>query len=293
MDKSHSEPAGLSPALKKLLIRPREREEYMDTRKLLRETLNLTRAAMWNGLIEENLDADEFKLNLIDNAFFRKYGMSDVDTMEELLKALKIDDWEDDDFRDLLTLNHIPDSTRRRGILIIDTPTLVERKYWPSEKVELLIGSSMVDEKQSDDPRVEDLLNIDSSVVAKQLDDYVDNLILDSVNATGVPNTVGAFTPKRKTISPPTQNQVARAIKFQRVDESASPNLRLKTGMDTAPETPPGTGNLASPAFGRVKKQKKRKIKAPKRTYTPDLKQTLITSVFSPRNNIQTHGQDL
>ena len=126
VDKAYSEPVGLSPALKKLLIRPREGEEYMDTRKLLRETLNLTRAVMWNGLIEENLNADEFKLNLLDNAFFKKYGIAEVDTMEELLKGLKIDDWEDNDFRNLLTLNQIPDPIRRRGILVIDTPTLVE-----------------------------------------------------------------------------------------------------------------------------------------------------------------------
>ena len=48
----------------------------------------------------------------------------------------------------------------------------------------------------------------------------------------------------------------------------------------TVYKTPPDTGNLSSPAVGRIKKLRKRRITTPKRSYTPELKQNLITSVF-------------
>ena len=52
--------------------------------------------------------------------------------------------------------------------------------------------------------------------------------------------------------------------------------------METV-KTPPGTGILSNPALGRVKKDTRIRISTPGRVFTPDLKQTLITSVFSPR----------
>ena len=72
----------------------------------------------------------------------------------------------------------------------------------------------------------------------------------------GAPVDVLSNDPKRKTISPPTQNQVARALKFQRVGGCGSPELRVQTKMETV-KTPPGTGILSSPALGRVTYQKK------------------------------------
>ena len=87
--------ARLSPALRKLLIRPQEDDdnEFMNAKKLLRETLNLTLAAMWNRYVEGNPNSEEYKLSLLDNALFRRYGLTNVDTMEELMKGLNIDEW--------------------------------------------------------------------------------------------------------------------------------------------------------------------------------------------------------
>ena len=45
--------ASLSSELKRLLIRPKNVDEFEDTRRLLIETINLTRAARSYGIIEE------------------------------------------------------------------------------------------------------------------------------------------------------------------------------------------------------------------------------------------------
>ena len=87
---------------------------------------------------------------------------------------------------------------------------------------------------------------------------------------------------KRKALSPPNPCQTRRAIKFQAAGEGASPDLRIRSGLDTKKGSPPSVGILSSPALGRIKKCKRR-ITTPKRTYAPDKKQLLITSVFSPR----------
>ena len=57
---------------------------------------------------------------------------------------------------------------------------------------------------------------------------YVDGIIKKSVILTGVDtNITPARTPKRKTISPPSMHQVARAHKFQKCGDTASPTLRI------------------------------------------------------------------
>ena len=76
-----------------------------------------------------------------------------------------------------------------------------------------------------------------------------------------------------------------RAVKFQRGEQGdvgSSPALRIRRGLDTKPKSPPASGVLSSPAVGRVNKMKRRLI-TPRRSYTPDKKQALITSLFSPK----------
>ena len=282
--------AGLSPALRKLLIRPQEDDDdkFMNAKKLLRETLNLTLAAMWNGYVEGNPNSEEYKLSLLDNALFRRYGLTNVDTMEELMKGLNIDEWQEQDFMNTLTPIQELEVKRRKGVLIIDTLAEGKQSYCDDGKIDLLFDPS-VGEIYCD-VRRKYLLNNPvraySIATVKEVlntDSLVDKLIEESVKITGVPTELSlnkpVCTPKRKTISPPTQGQVARALKFQRAGDQGSPILRVRSGMDTLHETPPGLGNLASPAF----EESRRKITIPKQSYTPDMKQTLITSVFSPK----------
>ena len=85
--------AGLSPQLRKLLVRPVEVDEFEETKKLLRETINLTKAAMLKGLIT----MDNMAETLEENALYRPYMINKNLNLSELLKGLNPNDWEGDD----------------------------------------------------------------------------------------------------------------------------------------------------------------------------------------------------
>ena len=90
---------------------------------------------------------------------------------------------------------------------------------------------------------------------------------------------------KRKLRPSPEAGKVEQVLKFRRgpeTDGGSSPALRIRTGLDTKIKSPPTGGDLTSPAFGRIKKTKRR-LTTPKRSFTPDKRQILITSVFSPK----------
>ena len=94
---------------------------------------------------------------------------------------------------------------------------------------------------------------------------------------------------KRKDISPALSpsnpDMEGRASKFQRGNQEnngSSPVLKIRRDFQTKPVSPPASGVLTCPVVGRISKQKRR-LSTPKRSYTPDKKQTLITSMFSPR----------
>ena len=92
---------------------------------------------------------------------------------------------------------------------------------------------------------------------------------------------------KRKFIPSPNTPATRQAFKLQRgnqVDAGSSPVLRIRSGLDTKPKSPPAGGDLSSSALGRIKKVKRR-FTTPKRSFTLDKRQTLITSVFSPKVN--------
>ena len=116
----------------------------------------------------------------------------------------------------------------------------------------------------------------------RSLNDYVNELIQQSVELTGI-GLETLTKKKRKSLSPPNLNQIQRAEKIQAVGVGASSELRKRNITGRKAGSPPGDGQLQSPVLGRVKKHQKRQISTPKRIYTPDKKQLLITSSFSPK----------
>ena len=83
--------AGLSPQLRKLLIRPRSKGEESEVRELLITTINLTRAAFGKGFSQYLADDQEARTNgldLVDNTFYR-FARKDT-LISELLDKLKI-----------------------------------------------------------------------------------------------------------------------------------------------------------------------------------------------------------
>ena len=91
---------GLSPKLRKLLIQPRNRSEEEENLMLLRETLNLTRAALWRGIIQD----EELEINV-----FSKPVGDDL-VLSELLHGMNLRTWDYD-----VSSNPSILKTRKRG----------------------------------------------------------------------------------------------------------------------------------------------------------------------------------
>ena len=288
-DKKQLVSAGMSPALRKLLIRPKQDEETDTIRALLRETINLTLAAIRSGLIQGSDQEEEFKINLEENSLYRKYALNLVDPLEQCLMNLNLNDWEVDDLSSAGYLNdwEVDDLSsagyrgggRRCGILFIEGGHKRIDEIPDDLNDEFLInGEEVCGKKSKVGPCANDNIAWNSVV---DLNSYVDGLIQKSVLLTGINTCITPIqTPKRKTISPPSKEQVARALKFQKCGDMGSPALRVRAGKNLS--SPTGGEQAHSHARGKVVKVPRRTSK-PKRTYTPDTKQTLITSAFAPK----------
>ena len=118
---------GISPLLKKLLIRPKDFSEEQENRMLLIETVNLTRAAMWKGLIEE--DDLKYEMDkLVDNAFFRlrHFGVDNILSLQ--LESLHIAQWAQEDYCNILRESGRRD--KRKGVLwLVDHELNMEESY--------------------------------------------------------------------------------------------------------------------------------------------------------------------
>ena len=87
--------AGLSPELKRLLIRPRSVDEFEDTRKLLIETINLTRAARSFGIIKGSNSMPDIALRLEENTFFIQVPYPRSCSISEMMRGINLNDWEE------------------------------------------------------------------------------------------------------------------------------------------------------------------------------------------------------
>ena len=65
---------GLSPLLRSMMKQPRDENEFNEIKKLLTETLNLTRAAISRGLMVELETLPDFDIR--DNSMFKPYLMA-------------------------------------------------------------------------------------------------------------------------------------------------------------------------------------------------------------------------
>ena len=82
--------AGLSPELNKLLVRPRAEDELDDARRLLTETINLTRAAMERGIITGDDCLPEEDVTM--NSFYRPIGLMRIFNIQERFGGLNLND---------------------------------------------------------------------------------------------------------------------------------------------------------------------------------------------------------
>ena len=95
------EHTGMSPVLKKMLITPVKEDEIMEMKRILSETINLTRAAIEKGVIERRNsapDLDILEQDKLENNYFYRCCKSRSMSLTEMLLELNIDAWELDDF---------------------------------------------------------------------------------------------------------------------------------------------------------------------------------------------------
>ena len=123
--------AGMSPLLRRLLVTPNDEDEYTEMKRLLIETVNLTRAALESGLIKENSGEVALTDPIDENPFFKPLGRIDPssknslftpwkrrDSLSCLLGELDINAWEMDD---LMIEYEFNKSIRRGcGVLLVD-----------------------------------------------------------------------------------------------------------------------------------------------------------------------------
>ena len=289
--------AGLTPQLKCMLIHPESEEEHITIKRVLMDTINLTRAAILNGLIVDDLE--NYMIQIGDNSMYKPFGMNVLNPVVELMQNLDINAWCDDDFSEdqddrfeILPLdrkrksvlfdwnikNSVPVVHKRDEILINPTS---------SKCTEILIspiGHGL------DEILMKTEVNVDEKILIKpitSLSQYVMKMIGRNLDKHKVS---GKLSIKRKALSPPGPNQITRAVKLQATGCGSSPDLRIRSGMRKVSVSPPSAGVISSPATGRVKKCRRR-IATPKRSYVPDKNQLLITSSFSPKPKIAPNGQ--
>ena len=304
--------AGITPQLSRLLKRPCNEDDYESTRLILQETINLTRAAIVNGLIIEDLHVDEYMIKLCENSMYKPLRHIELDPMIELLQGLDLNCWAQSDLttdpvEGLIPLDKNRDSALLKvNILRYDSSSMVGDENFInlsttgnySVDVEEKIINVDVDEKiiimdstlgqninkhsRGGDNEHSRGKNDTNVTFVRSLNDYVNELIQQSVELTGI-GLETLTKKKRKALSPPNLNQIQRAEKIQAVGVGASPELRKRNIIGRKAGSPTGDGQVQSHVLGRVKKHQKRRISTPKRTYTPDKKQLLITSSFSPK----------
>ena len=118
---------GLSSGLRSLLLQPRTDDEHTELRKVLRETINLTRAAIISGLLSGQANAEELVDTLAENCLFRPFGCVGSDTVADMFKNLDLSDWEWED--ELIDVERYKYGKKEGGV-ITETLTYNNKKFY-------------------------------------------------------------------------------------------------------------------------------------------------------------------
>ena len=273
---------GLSPCLKRLLTKPVDDEGYLEMRKLLRETINLTRAAISRGLMKPG-EGDILIDPITENWFYKCMDTTVSNTMSNLVKKLDLNACEVDDLLMEYEVNK-PDR-RKKSVLVLGGEIFQVAEPERMSTIHDRRGVIWAPARY----RAGGLSNSPVLDTEEKLDKYVENVLKESewavIGRKKETEAWGNATPtsKRKVTSPTLQSD--NILRLRRNDGSSSPALRARK----APMCSPQEKKVSSPPFNGVNKGKRKTYKL-KRCLNPGLKQQLITSAFSPRVTKEGEG---
>ena len=263
--------------------------EYEESKRLLTETINLTRAAIDRGIIPNlgNVLPDE---DISMNSFYKPISRAGIFTVNELLGNLNINDgYGEEDFKQedqgvdednkllLMEYDWIR-GKKRAGVLDSTTTTswetLLKRHLDTEEKI---------------DAYVEDALRISELKPPLKTPPMVKKHVVKKAGRSFAGKLLGSS--KRKKLSPADEASGSRSNKWRKGENHASP--KLKMGQVPASTSPPlrGVSLSKSPDKGGMVVKKNRKFITPRRNLNTSLRQVLINSMFSPRT--RKSNQDL
>ena len=306
---------GLSPQVRKLLIIPRNETEFMEMRRLIRETINLTRAAMDRGLIPE--DGISRYEDLFENSIYKPYPSADRFSLSLLLAGLNLDDWERDDIYADFGIDR---STSGKSSILAREEKLHDMSWDLLSKVDEknidLISTDLYGHCQGGELITQELVVVDNIInnnsqegelITQKLDtmgsavndcaqeglitqelEVVENIVSENKDSEAdtdalhwSPRTPALPTQKRKQLSPYGETQVARALKLGKGNDS-SPILRDNGKFNASSKQSTNSKlGLTTP-----KQTKRKPVKKIRRCLNPDNKQLLIDSMFSPRTKL-------
>ena len=308
---------GLSPQIRKLLIMPRNENEFMEMRKLVRETINLTRAAMDRGLIPD--DGISRYDDLFENSMYKCFPSADRFSLSLMLVGLNLDDWEREDIYADFGIER-PNNDRSS---ILSQDDEIDHMSWDdlNRSEDQNHGRRMITQ---DLAAVGKIIKLnDSSPTELQDRDHNGKLITQELVALGkiinkypqkdvITQELGAVgkiineerigtkqedspappalpTPKRKQLSPYGETQVARALKLGKGNDS-SPILR-DNGKERNITIKRHNGPLSG--FSTPQQTKRKPVKKIRRCLNPDNRQLLINSMFSPRADLSARNDTI
>jgi len=106
----------LTPQLRGLLIKPVCEDEYTELKRVIQETINLTRAAIWRGIMNTNDNQVLLLDPLEENTFFRPFGYFGTNSVAELMDNLDLSDWDLEEMLIEVEVNR--QDSRRFGVLV-------------------------------------------------------------------------------------------------------------------------------------------------------------------------------
>ena len=121
-----------------MLVQPRNATEAEELRRLLTETINLTKTAIERGIIKRSVSMPDLMSDLIcpieENALFRPFRRADSDSLSLFMMGLDLAAWEMDDINEAFGLPRTP-SPVRIGVLIIEQLGGVGNRTVPAEDI--------------------------------------------------------------------------------------------------------------------------------------------------------------